>query len=133
MRRSGALGRALANGSAKHGVDHWWAQRVTAVALVPLGVWFLASLVYMAGVDYATLVQWMQHSWNAVLLVALILVMAHHSYLGLRVVVEDYVHAPGARIATLVALQLAHVLIATAGVFAVLKIALGNVALGDST
>jgi len=133
MRRSGALGRALANSSAKHGVDHWWAQRVTAVALVPLGVWFLVSLMYMAGFDYATLAQWMQHGWNPELLTALILVLAYHSYLGLRVVVEDYVHPPGARIATLLVLQLAHILIGTAGIFAVLKVALTSVTFRGST
>ena len=132
MRRSSALGRVLGNGSAKHGVDHWWGQRITALALVPLGVWFGVSLLLLPRFDYATLTLWMNHGWNAVLLVVLILVIAQHSYLGVRVVVEDYVHPPGARIATLLVLQFAHVLIASAGVFAILKVAFGNAALGDS-
>lgn len=132
MRRSSALGRVLGNGSAKHGVDHWWGQRVSALALVPLAVWFGVSLLFIARFDYATLRQWINHGWNAVLLVTLVLVIAQHSYLGVRVVVEDYVHPPGARTVTLIALQFVHVLIAAAGVLAVLKVALGNAPFGDS-
>jgi succinate dehydrogenase membrane anchor subunit len=132
VRLSSAVGRVLGKGSAKYGVDHWWAQRVSAVALVPLAVWFLVSLLFIPRFDYATLAQWMNHTWNAVLLVALVLVIAQHSYLGVRVVVEDYVHHPGARILTLLVLQFAHVLIAAAGVFAVLKIAFGADAFGVS-
>jgi succinate dehydrogenase / fumarate reductase membrane anchor subunit len=132
MRRSSALGRVLGKGSAKYGVDHWWAQRVTAIALVPLVVWFLVSLLFIPRFNYAILAQWMNHTWNAVLLVALVLVVAQHSYLGVRVVVEDYVHHPGARILTLLAFQFAHVLIAAAGVFAVLKVAFGAYAFGVS-
>jgi succinate dehydrogenase / fumarate reductase membrane anchor subunit len=132
MRRSSALGRVLGNGSAKHGVDHWWGQRVTALALVPLAVWFGVSLLFIERFDYTTLTQWMNHGWHAVLLVTLIFVIAQHSYLGLRVVVEDYVHPPGARMVTLLVLQFAHVLIAVAGVLAVLKVALGNATFGDT-
>ncbi|HWM68593.1 MAG TPA: succinate dehydrogenase, hydrophobic membrane anchor protein [Steroidobacteraceae bacterium] len=132
MRRSSALGRVLGNGSAKHGVDNWWVQRVTALALVPLGVWFGVSLLLFPRFDYGTLTQWINHGWNAVLLVALVLVIARHSYLGVRVVVEDYVHPPGARMVTLLVLQFAHVLIAVMGVLAVLKVALGNATFGDS-
>jgi succinate dehydrogenase / fumarate reductase membrane anchor subunit len=130
MRRRSALGRVLGNGSVKHGVDHWWAQRVTAIALVPLIVWFGVSLLFIPRFDYATLAQWVNHGWNAVLIVALVLVIAQHSYLGVRVVVEDYVHPPGARMVTLLVLQFAHVLIGAAGVFAVLKVALGNATFG---
>jgi succinate dehydrogenase / fumarate reductase membrane anchor subunit len=132
MRRSSALGRVLGNGSAKHGVDHWWGQRITALALVPLGVWFGVSLLLFPRFDYATLTQWINHGSNAVLLVALVLVIAQHSYLGVRVVVEDYVHPPGARTVTLLVLQFAHALITAAGVFAVLKVALGNTTFGDT-
>lgn len=126
MKRSSALGRALGYGSAKHGADQWWGQRVTALALVPLAVWFLISLLVLPRFDYLTLAQWVSHGWNAVLLIALVLAVAHHSYLGVRVVVEDYVHPPGPRMVTLLVLQFAHVLIGAAGVLAILKVALGN-------
>ena len=128
MRVSGALGRVLGNGSAKHGVEHWWAQRVTAMALVPLGAWFLISLLIISPFDYASLSQWMTRSWNAILLPALVLVVARHSYLGVRVVVEDYVHSPGTRTVTLLVLGCAHALLAAGGVLAVLKVALRTTA-----
>jgi succinate dehydrogenase / fumarate reductase membrane anchor subunit len=77
---------------------------------------------------YATLAAWIHHRWNALALIALSLVAAQHSYLGLCVVVEDYVHPPGRRITTLLLLQLAHVILAAVAVFAVLQVALGVLA-----
>ena len=131
MRLNSARAMVLGQGSTSHGVGHWWAQRVTAIALIPLGIWFLISLLSVPRFDYASLAQWMNHGWNAVLLVALILVVARHSYLGVRVVVEDYVHLPAARIMTLLVVQFAHGLIAAAGVFAVLQVVFGNPPFGD--
>lgn len=122
------LGRVLGTGATHHAVGHWWAQRIGAVALVPLTLWFLVSLLALPALDHATLVAWLSRPWNAVLLVALVLAVSHHSYLGLQVVVEDYVHGKGAKFATLIALQFAHILIALAGVLAVLKVALGSAA-----
>ena len=119
------LGKVLGAGSAKQGVHHWWVQRLTSVALVPLSVWFLVSLLALPSLDHATVVAWMAQSSTALLLVLLVLIGAWHSQLGVRVVVEDYVHGAGARTVTLVALGFAHVLIAAAGVMAVLRVALG--------
>lgn len=119
------LGKVLGAGSAKQGVHHWWVQRLTSVALVPLSVWFLVSLLALPSLEHATVVAWMAQSPTALLLVLLVLIGAWHSQLGVRVVVEDYVHGAGARIVTLVALGFAHVLIAAAGVMAVLRVALG--------
>jgi len=119
------LGKVLGTGSAKQGTHHWWAQRLTSVALVPLSVWFVVSLLSLPSHDHATVVAWMGQSWTAVLLVLLVLVGAWHSQLGLRVVVEDYVHGAPARTVTLVLLMFAHVLLAGAGVVAVLRVALG--------
>src|SRR5213082_2661596 len=119
------LGKVLGTGSAKQGTHHWWAQRLTSVALVPLSVWFVVSLLSLPSHDHATVVAWMGQSWTALLLVLLVLVGAWHSQLGLRVVVEDYVHGAPARTVTLVLLMFAHVLLAGAGVVAVLRVALG--------
>ena len=119
------LGRVLGLGSAKEGVHHWWVQRVTSVALVPLTIWFVVSLLSLPSLDYPTVVAWMSESSTALALVVLVLTATWHSQLGMRVVVEDYVHANSPKIVTLIVLTFAHVLIATAGVFAVLKIALG--------
>ena len=119
------LGRVLGQGAARNGVRHWWQQRLTSIALVPLTVWFVVSILTLPSLSYATLVAWMSQSSTALLLILLVLIAAWHSQLGVRVVVEDYVHDAGARTLTLVAIGFAHVLLAAAGVFAVLKVAFG--------
>ena len=119
------LGRVLGQGAAHQGVRHWWHQRLSSLALVPLTVWFGVSLLTLPGLGYPTLIAWMSGSWTALLLILLVLVATWHSQLGVRVVVEDYVHAAGARTLTLVLIGFAHVLLAAAGVFAVLKVAFG--------
>jgi succinate dehydrogenase / fumarate reductase membrane anchor subunit len=119
------LRRVLGLGSAHSGVHHWWLQRLTSVALVPLTIWFLVSLLALPSLGYDTVIAWMSQSWTALLLVLSVLVAAWHSQLGVRVVVEDYVRGAGARTLTLVIVTFAHVLIAAAGVFAVLRVAFG--------
>jgi succinate dehydrogenase / fumarate reductase membrane anchor subunit len=120
--------RVLGTGSAKEGVHHWWVQRLTALALVPLSVWFTVSLLALPSFDHATVTAWMGQSSTALLLILLVLVAAWHSRLGLQVVVEDYVPRVGARTVTLVVINFVHVLLAAAGVLAVLKVALGGAA-----
>jgi succinate dehydrogenase / fumarate reductase membrane anchor subunit len=117
------LRRVLGLGSAKEGVQHWWVQRLTSVALVPLSIWFVVSLLALPSLDHATVIAWMSQSWTALLLIVFVLVATWHSQLGVRVVVEDYVHGAGAKTLTLVIVSFAHVLIGAAGVFAVLKVA----------
>ena len=119
------LGKVLGAGSAKQGVHHWWMQRLTSVALVPLSIWFVVSLLSLPSFDHATVVAWMGQSWTALLLILFVLTCAWHSQLGVREVVEDYVHGAGARTVTLVSVTFAHTLIAAAGVFAVLRVAFG--------
>jgi succinate dehydrogenase, hydrophobic membrane anchor protein len=120
------LGRVRGLGAAHHGVGHWWAQRVTAVALVPLAVWFVASIVALAGADHAAVVDWIRNPVSAVLLVALIAAVFHHAQLGVQVVIEDYVHHEGVKIGSLLAVKAVLLLLALAAVFAVLRIALGG-------
>jgi succinate dehydrogenase / fumarate reductase membrane anchor subunit len=117
------LRRILGLGSAQSGVSHWWAQRLTSVALVPLSIWFVVSLLALPSLEHATVVAWMGQSWTALLLIIFVLVAVWHSQLGVQVVIEDYVHGAGAKTLTLVLVSFAHVLIAAAGVFAVLKVA----------
>ena len=119
------LGRVLGQGAARNGVRHWWQQRLTSIALVPLTVWLAVSLLCLPSLAHPALVAWMSQSSTALLLILLVLNAAWHSQLGVRVVVEDYVHDAGARTLTLVAIGFAHVLLAAAGVFAVLKVAFG--------
>jgi succinate dehydrogenase / fumarate reductase, membrane anchor subunit len=119
------LGRVLGLGTARDGVRHWWMQRLTSVALVPLSIWFVVSLLALPALDHPTVVAWMGQSWTALLLIMLVLTATWHSQLGVRVVVEDYVHGPGVKTLTLVLVWFAHVIIGAAGTFAVLRVALG--------
>jgi len=119
------LGRVLGAGSAKEGVHHWCMQRLTSLALVPLTIWFVVSLLSLPSFEHVTVISWMAQTWTALLLILFILVATWHSQLGVRVVVEDYVHG-GAKTLTLVLITFIHALVAAAGVFAVLKVAFGS-------
>jgi succinate dehydrogenase / fumarate reductase, membrane anchor subunit len=122
------VGRVLGLGSAGEGVGHWWTQRVSSVALVLLGLWFVFSLTRMPDLGYGAVTAWMASPVNAVLLSLLIGTMVYHSMLGVQVVVEDYVSHHGAKIVTVLVLNFLHYVLAALGIFAVLRIALGSVA-----
>ena len=120
------VGRVLGLGSAKDGTGHWWAQRVSAVALIPLTLWFLLSLLALPALDYATVRAWLSVPLSALLAVLLVAVLTYHSYLGTTVVIEDYVHAAGTKILSLLLLRFLYVLVGGAGIFAILHVAFGS-------
>ena len=120
------LRQVLGSGPARAGVHHWWMQRLTSLALLPLAIWFVVSLLCLRGLDHATVIAWLAQPWTALLLVLFVLCAAWHSKLGLQVIVEDYVHGAGAKTLLLVLSAFVHVLAAAAAVFAVLKVALGG-------
>jgi succinate dehydrogenase / fumarate reductase membrane anchor subunit len=120
------LGRAIGLGSAKEGVEHWWAQRLTAIALVPLALWFVASVIGLAGADYVAFTDWVAQPLVAVLLILLIVATFYHAQLGVQVVVEDYVHGEAAKLASLITLRFIVFAIGLAAIFAVLRIAFGG-------
>ena len=122
------LGAVSGLGSAKSGAQHWWLQRLTSIALVPLTIWFTVSILSLPSMDHVTVIAWMAQSWTALLLIVLVLVATYHSQLGVRVVVEDYVTTTGMKTLTLVIVTFAHALLAVAGVFAILKVAFGGAA-----
>ena len=117
------LRRALGTGSAHTGAAHWWAQRVTAGALVPLSLWFVVSLLLLPYLGYLTLRAWLAAPVSGFLAMLLVAVLAYHADLGASVIVEDYVHTPGARTATLLVLRGAFLLAAGLAVFSILRIA----------
>ena len=121
------LGKVLGTGSAQEGVHHWWLQRLTSIALVPLTIWFVVSLLSLPSFEHVTVITWMANSWTALFLVLFILVATWHSQLGVRVVVEDYVHG-GSKTLALVVITFIHAVVAAAGIFAVLKVAFGGAA-----
>ena len=122
--QASALYRAIGLGSAKTGAHHWWVQRVTAVALVPLLVWFVAALVAHAGGDHQTVTQWLGRPAVAVTMAVLLVALFWHMQLGLRVIAEDYVHSDRVKFLALVAVDLACVVLLAIGVFASLYLAL---------
>jgi succinate dehydrogenase / fumarate reductase, membrane anchor subunit len=119
------LGKVLGTGSAKEGVHHWWMQRLTSIALIPLTIWFVVSLLSLPSFNHVDVQVWMAQSWTALFLVLFILVATWHSQLGVRVIVEDYVHG-GTKTLTLVLFTFIHAVVAVGGVFAVLKVAFGG-------
>jgi succinate dehydrogenase / fumarate reductase membrane anchor subunit len=119
------LGRVLGLGSAKEGTGHWWAQRVTAIALLPLTVWFVISLLTLPGLDYETVRTWLAVPLTGFLAVLLVAVLTYHSYLGTMVIVEDYVTSSGMKILTLMVLRFLYVLAGGAAIFAILRVAFG--------
>jgi len=117
------LGRVLGLGSAGTGTEHWIGQRLSAVAMVPLTLWFAISLLTLPSLDFYSVTAWVASPLHAILLVLLVLALVYHSSLGTQVIAEDYVHAPALRVVLLTALRLLHIGLAVAGSFAVLLIA----------
>lgn len=119
------LGNARGLGSAKDGVGHWWLQRLTALALIPLTLWFVYALVRFPLSDYATMVAWIKAPLVAVALLLFFVAMFWHAALGVQVVIEDYVGNEGTKLLSIVLAKFALYALGAASVFAVLKIAFG--------
>jgi succinate dehydrogenase / fumarate reductase, membrane anchor subunit len=119
------LAKVRGLGSAKTGTHHWWMQRVSAVANIPLVIWFVVSMLGHVQSDFATLFSWMQVPFVAVLMILLIANMSYHMNLGLQIAIEDYVHGR-ARIVSMLVLDFATVVLAVLGIFSVLKISVGG-------
>ena len=117
------LGKVRGLGSAKEGVGHWWAQRLTAIALIPLLVWCVASVVPLVGAELRIVREWISSPVNSVLLLTLIVAVFHHAQLGLQVVIEDYVHRGWLKLASVIAVKFAAFGLSATSLFAVLKIA----------
>jgi succinate dehydrogenase / fumarate reductase membrane anchor subunit len=119
------VGRAIGLGSAKEGVEHWWLQRITAVALVPLSLWFVIAIIRLVGADVDSVRDWVGNPLAAILLVLLLIATFYHASLGLQVVIEDYVHAELTKLGLIIIVRLGCFALAVAGMFAVLNMALG--------
>jgi len=119
------LGRVLGLGAAKEGPGHWWAQRVSALALVLLGPWFAVSLLRLPDFTYATVAGWVAAPLNTVLLLLLLATLAYHARLGVQVVIEDYVSGPLLKAGLLALSSFVFFSVAVAGIFAVLRVSFG--------
>jgi succinate dehydrogenase / fumarate reductase membrane anchor subunit len=118
------LGRVRGLGSAKEGVGHWWQQRLTAVALVPLSIWFIASVISLSGSHYEHFQAWLAVPGNSTLMLLLVFCVFTHAQLGVQVVIEDYIHDRAARVAATVLVKMTSLLLGVFSVVAVLRTAL---------
>ena len=128
MRLRTPLAKAKGLGSAKHGTHHFWMQRVTAIALVPLTFWFVTSLVAMVSVDHDTVSTWLSTPLTAILMLLFIIALFYHAQLGMQVVIEDYVESEWQKLANIILVKLLAFIAATASVFAVLRVFLAGTA-----
>jgi len=117
------LGKVLGTGSAGHGTGQWWAQRVSAVALIPLALWFFYSLLVLPSLDFVVVQTWLAVPRNGFLAALLVAALTQHSYLGTIEVVEDYVHRNAMKLSILLLLRFAYVLSGGASLYAILRVA----------
>jgi succinate dehydrogenase / fumarate reductase, membrane anchor subunit len=118
------LGRARGLGAAKSGAAHWWAQRVTAVALIPLSLWFVCAALRLVGASHEEMLAWISGPIPVVLLIALVLASFYHLALGLQAVIDDYVHGEVARLATLLVIKGVIILLTLTCLISILKLGL---------
>ncbi|MCB1588908.1 MAG: succinate dehydrogenase, hydrophobic membrane anchor protein [Xanthomonadales bacterium] len=119
------LARVRGLGSAKSGTDHWVGQRLTAIVLLPLSLWFLYFATTLVGADYGAIRAAVAQPWSAALLATFVVVVLYHAQLGLQVVIEDYVHVRWAELSLLIAVKFIALLGSVAVLLAVARIALG--------
>ena len=120
------LGKARGFGSAKEGVGHWWSQRVSAVALIPLSLWFVIAAICLAGKNRSEMVEFFAAPGNAALMVSFLIAAFYHAQLGLQVVIEDYVPAEGCKIPLLILTKLGFAFLGIFAVISTLKLAFGG-------
>ncbi len=125
MEMRSTLGRVRGLGSAGDGSHHWWIQRLTAVALIPLGIWFILAVMSFVGADYAQFKAWTGQHGNALLLILFIMTVFYHAQLGVQVVVEDYVHGEAAKVTSILIIKFASFLFAASCILAVLRLYFG--------
>ena len=115
------LSEAKGLGSAKEGASHWWIQRLTAVALIPLCIWFAFAVATLGNASYIAVIGWLQSPVVVVLLIFFIVVTFYHAQLGLQVIIEDYVGG-WLKIVSLILVNFLCIVLATAGIIALLKV-----------
>jgi succinate dehydrogenase / fumarate reductase membrane anchor subunit len=116
------LRRTRGLGSAHEGVHHWTLQRMSAIALVPLTLWFAWSVITLVDADYQAYHDWIAEHGNAMMLILFVIGLFYHVQLGLQVVIEDYVHSEVAKYASIVAVKLAAVFFAVSNIMAIMRI-----------
>ncbi len=119
------LSKAKGLGSANDGVEHFWVQRLTALALIPITLWFCFSVASLPNADYAAVAAWLSSPFNAAMMIITVIISFHHAQLGLQVIIEDYVSCHAKRTAAIIAVKFGCFLFGVIGVVSVLKVAIG--------
>ena len=120
------LGRVRGLGASHEGAHHFLVQRVSGIALVPLVIWFVLSASTVVSADLVTFKAWVGTHYNPVLLILLILTMFHHAFLGLQVIIEDYIHVESIKLTSLIVNKFALYLIGACAIFAVIRLTFGS-------
>jgi succinate dehydrogenase / fumarate reductase membrane anchor subunit len=123
MRQETPLHRFEGLGAAHSGTAHFWHQRITAVALIVLGLWFAVAVLGLVGVNEAGVAGFLSVPWNAIAMAAFVIVLLYHMVLGLQVVIDDYIHAPGAKIFVMLAMRAFAIAVGATSLFALIHIA----------
>lgn len=110
--------------SAKEGVGHWRMQRLTAIALIPMTVWFTISIASLTGANYSETIEWITSPFVAIFMILFSITMLYHAFLGVQVVVEDYIHTKRLKLAVLIGSRLIFAGLGIATVFSVAKLVL---------
>ena len=118
------LARAKGLGSSHEGASHWWIQRLTSIALIPLVIWCAFSVAMLPNLTHSELISWINYPLTSILIITMILATCYHMALGLRVIVEDYVHTPALKVGTLILINFIAIMTAIIGIYSVARLAL---------
>lgn len=124
------LAVARNHGAAKHGVHHWWVQRLSAIILIPLTLWLLATICVASGQDFVALRAWLAQPWNTVAALLLNVMLFYHGQLGIQVVIEDYIHTRWLEVSLQILVKLGALVFSVMGTLAILRIAFNVSPLG---
>ena len=119
------LAKVKGLGSAKQGTHHWWHQRLTALVLLPLSLWFIYSLVSMSNADFTTVTNWLRLPYVTILLIMFVVCLFYHAQLGLQVVIEDYINSEWQKFACIIMIKFLSVIGSLAAVLSVLNVSFG--------
>ena len=121
------LARVKGLGASGHGVEHWWIHRMTAVSNIPLIIAFVIIVAALAGSDFVRAIEIISHPLVAIILILAVISVTNHMRLGMQIIIEDYVHDKGYKIAAVIANNFYAVIIAVACLYAILKVSLGRI------
>ena len=123
---SSPLSKAKGLGASGDGSHHFWLQRITALALIPLTIWFCISIALLPQASYETVIAWVQTPFNAIMMLLLVIVSLQHAQLGMQVIIEDYVSNHSTRLIAIILVKFISYFMMAAGVYSIIKITLGG-------